>query len=148
MGRAYAGYPMPSCHALIRDGDRVLLVQRAAPPLQGHWGLPGGRVELGETVEQALVREVREETGLHVAVERYLGYIDAIDRDEAGRVRYHYVVHYFTARPAGGDLRAADDAADARWVALSELDDLPLTDAVQLCLNWDRQEAPPRAGAD
>lgn len=148
MGRAYAGYPMPSCHALIRDGDRLLLVQRATPPLQGYWGLPGGRVELGETVEQALLREVQEETGLQVAVERYLGYIDAIERDEAGRVRYHYVVHYFTARPQGGTLAAADDAADARWVGLAELVGLNVTDAVQLCLDWDRQEESPRAGAD
>ncbi|MFO7273770.1 MAG: NUDIX hydrolase [Bacillota bacterium] len=147
MGRAYAGYPMPSCHALIRDGDRVLLVQRATPPLQGYWGLPGGRVELGETVQEALLREVREETGLEVAVERYLGYMDAIDRDEAGRVRFHYVVHYFAARPAGGTLAAADDAADVRWVALSELERLPVTDSVYLCLDWAREESP-RAGAD
>jgi len=139
---------MPSCHALVRDGDRVLLVKRATPPLQGYWGLPGGRVELGETVEQALLREVQEETGLQVVLERYLGYVDAIDRDEAGRVRYHYVVQYFRARPAGGTLAAADDAADARWVGLAELEALPVTDSVLLCLDWDRQEEPPRAGAD
>ncbi|MBP2018868.1 ADP-ribose pyrophosphatase YjhB (NUDIX family) [Symbiobacterium terraclitae] len=136
MGRAYAGYPMPSCHALIMDGQQVLLVLRANPPLRGYWGLPGGRVELGETVEQALLREVREETGLDVTIERYLGYRDAIDRDESGRVRYHYVVQYFLARPAGGALTPSDDAAEARWVPLAELSGLPVTDAVEWCLAW------------
>jgi len=116
------------------DGDRVLLVRRAHPPLQGYWGLPGGRVELGETVTEALLREVREETGLTVTIDRYLGYVDAIDRDEAGRVRYHYVVQYFAARPAGGTLAAADDAADARWVRLAEIPALQVSDAVEWCL--------------
>jgi len=137
---------MPSCHALIMDGTQVLLVLRANPPLQGHWGLPGGRVELGETVEQALQREVREETGLEVAVARYLGYRDAIERDESGRVRYHYVVHYFTARPAGGMLAAADDAAEARWVPLEQLPVLPVTDAVAYCLKQAGVRSGPDAG--
>lgn len=146
MGRAYAGYPMPSCHALIIDGPQVLLVLRANPPLQGYWGLPGGRVELGETVEQALLREVREETGLEVSIERYLGYRDAIDRDESGRVRYHYVVQYFAARPSGGALVAADDAAEARWVPLAQLPGLPVTDAVEFCLRWAGVGSGPHAG--
>lgn len=130
------GVPLPSCHALIQEADRFLLVQRARPPLAGHWGLPGGGVELGETVEQALLREVREETGLTVALDRFLGYADAIEHDEQGRVRYHYVILYFLAHPTGGELAAADDAAAVRWVTPEESRRLPLTDAVDRCLRW------------
>lgn len=136
MARAYPAHPLPSCHALVRDGDRILLVRRARPPLVGQWGLPGGGVELGETVEQAVVREVREETGLQVEVSRFLGYVDAIERDDAQRVRYHYVISYFEAAVRGGELRAGDDASDVRWVTAAEARQMPLTDAVERCLTW------------
>lgn len=114
----------------------MLLVERKYPPLQGHWGLPGGGIELGETAEEALRREVEEETGLKVAIGRLLGHADAIERDEAGRVRYHYVILYFTATVVGGSLKAGDDAAEARWVTLEEARQLRLTDAVLRCLSW------------
>lgn len=136
MARAYRDCPLPSCHALIRDGDRVLLIKRGRPPFLDHWGLPGGGVELGETVEEALTREVQEETGLAVVVRRFLGYADAIDRDEAGVIRYHYVIMYFEAEARGGVLTPADDAADARWLTLQEARALPLTDAVERTLAW------------
>lgn len=136
MARTYMDFPLPSCHALIRDGDRILLIERGRPPFQGYWSLPGGGVELGETVEQALQREVREETGLAVRVRRFLGYADAIDHDEAGRVRYHYVIMYFEAEVRGGRLVPADDAAEARWLTLSEARALPLTDAVERSFAW------------
>lgn len=136
MARAYPAHPLSSCHALVRNGDRILLVQRARPPLQGCWGLPGGGVELGETVEEAVVREVREETGLQVEVSRFLGYANAIDRDEADRVRYHYVILYFEVHVTGGLLHAGDDAAHAEWVTVTEARRRPLTDAVDRCLTW------------
>jgi 8-oxo-dGTP diphosphatase len=136
MARAYTDYPLPSCHALIRSGDRVLLVQRARPPFQGYWGLPGGGVELGETVEAALRREVREETGLDVAITRFLGYLDGIDYDEQGRVRYHYVILHMEAEVTGGELKAGDDAAAARWMTAAEALQHPLTEGAQRCLQW------------
>ncbi len=141
MAREYPEHPQPSCHALVRSGDRVLLVRRARPPLEGYWGLPGGGVELGETVEDAVVREVKEETGLDVNVRRYLGYKDAIERDGAGRVRWHYVIHFFEAAvPEGAGLTPtpSDDAAEARWFTPEELHDLPCTDSVALVLSWSR----------
>jgi 8-oxo-dGTP diphosphatase len=129
-------FPLPSCHALIRDGERILLVQRGRPPFEGYWGLPGGGIELGESVADALRREVREETGLDVAVGRFLGYADAIEHDEDGRVRYHYVIMYLEAAVQGGNLTASDDAAAVRWVTVAEAREMLLTDAVERCIAW------------
>lgn len=136
MARAYPAHPLPSCHALVRDGERILLVQRARPPLAGHWGLPGGGVELGETVEAALIREVAEETGLQVRLSRFLGFVDAIERDEEQRIKYHYVIFYFEAEAVGGALQPADDAAQAEWVRVADALQRPRTDAVDRCLGW------------
>lgn len=136
MARAYTELPLPSCHALIRDGEQILLVKRGRPPFQGYWSLPGGGIELGERAEQALQREVREETGLEVAPTRLLGYLDGIEQDEVGRIRYHYVMLYFEAEVRGGNLQPADDAEEARWVPIDQARELPLTDAVTACLTW------------
>ena len=141
MGREYPSQPLPSCHALVRQGERILLVQRGRPPFQGYWGLPGGSVELGETVEAAAVREVAEETGLIVRVTRFLGYTDGIERDEAGQVRWHYVILYVEAAVTGGALTPADDAQDVRWLTQEEARQLALTDAVERCLAWSRTES-------
>ena len=88
--------------AVILDGDRVLLVQRGQEPLKGEWSLPGGAVELGETLEEALVREVREETSLDVAVGPVVEVFDSIRRDARGRAEYHYVIIDYTCRVRGG----------------------------------------------
>lgn len=117
-------------------GDEVLLVERAAEPYKGHWGLPGGAVEVGEPVTDAVAREVAEETGLHVTVERLLGFQDAIERDALGRVRYHFIIFYFSARVTGGQLQAGEDAAQAVWVPLTDMNRLQVTDSVMRCLNW------------
>ncbi len=121
-------HPRPSCHAVIPDetGQRLVLIQRACEPYRGWWGLPGGAVELGETVEEALRREVREETGLEIAVDRLLTLKDAIGRDDEQGITYHFVILFFSARLLGGRLRAGDDAASAEWVPVSELPRYPL----------------------
>lgn len=127
--RALSGWatPRPSCHAVIIEDDAVLLVRRGAEPFRGWWGLPGGAVELGETVVEALRREVREETNLDVEVGRFLSYKDAVGRDpDTGRILHHYVIMFFTARRVGGRLRAASDAAEARWVRREDLPGLQL----------------------
>lgn len=136
MAREYPEHPLPSCHALVRRDNQVLLVQRARAPFAGYYSLPGGAVEVGETVEQALVREVREETGLTVSITRFLGYANAIDRDGSDRVRWHYVIFYFEAEVVGGNEHPADDAADVRWMTVNEARRYPLTDSVERCLGW------------
>ncbi|MFO7245716.1 MAG: NUDIX hydrolase [Thermaerobacter sp.] len=126
-GRQAWPAPRPSCHAVVIEDDAVLLVRRAGEPFRGWWGLPGGAVELGETVVEALKREVLEETNLDIEVERFLAYKDAVGRDpETGAIRHHYVIMFFAARRVGGSLRAASDAAEARWVRRDQLPGLRL----------------------
>lgn len=136
MAKEYPAHPIPACNALIRDGERVLLVLRGRPPFQGYWSLPGGGVEVGETLAEAVEREVREETGLLVESTRFLGYADAINLDGADRVQFHYVIMHFEARLLGGTLIAGDDAADVRWVTPTEARQLLITDTVERALAW------------
>jgi ADP-ribose pyrophosphatase YjhB (NUDIX family) len=106
---------------VVLRGDDVLLVRRALPPRQGEWSLPGGQLELGESLADGVRREVKEETGLDVAVGPVVAVFDRVHRDEGGRIRYHFVIVDFLCRPVGGELRAGDDAADVRWVARAEV---------------------------
>ena len=101
--------------AIILEGDRVVLVRRGHAPLLGDWSIPGGVLELGETLREAVVREVREETGLTVAPGELLGVYDRLVRDEHGKPRYHYVLIDFLCRRISGELQAADDAEEVRW---------------------------------
>lgn len=104
---------------IVDDEDRVLLVQRGHEPMQGRWSIPGGLVELGETLDEALRRETHEETGL--AIEN-LGLVELLDRiyREEDRVRYHYVIADYLCRPSGGLARAGDDAAAIHWATAEE----------------------------
>jgi 8-oxo-dGTP diphosphatase len=102
--------------AVVWDGQHVLLERRGRPPGQGTWALPGGLVEVGETVEAALVREIREECNIEVRPGPILGLFQPIERDAEGRVRYHYVVIDLLAFYERGDIEAGDDAAEACWV--------------------------------
>ena len=123
--RIYPDRPIVAVGAVIFDGDRVLLVRRGQQPLQGEWSLPGGMVEIGETLVDALVREVREETSLDVVVGPVVEVLDSIRRDAGGRAEYHYVIVDYACRVRGGTPTAATrgtDAADVRWVPLDELE--------------------------
>ncbi len=112
----------------MTDGDRVLLVERGQPPLQGSWSLPGGVVEAGERLQSAICREVKEETGLEVEPIRVVEVFERIMPDENGRTEYHYVLIDYLCRTTGGDLQAASDASQARWVRRGELPSYHLTD--------------------
>lgn len=115
--------PVVGAGAVVQDGDgRLLVVQRGRAPARGRWSLPGGRVETGERAADAVVREVREETGLHVDVVSFVGFVEHIFED------HHMVVLDFLAVVVGGHLEAGDDADQAAWVTRRELEDRPTTD--------------------
>jgi ADP-ribose pyrophosphatase YjhB (NUDIX family) len=118
--------------AVVRDDRRLLLVQRGHAPDLGLWSLPGGRVEDGETDADALIRELREETGLAVQPTGFLGSVERPAAD--GRI---FLIRDYTAVVTGGTLAAGDDAADARWVGPGELRELPLTSGlVEALTSW------------
>ncbi len=122
MSRAYPERPLVGVGVVVCKGDQVLLVRRAKAPRRGQWSLPGGAQKLGETVRQAAIREVREETGLEVALTKLLDAVDSINRDEAGCVQYHYTLVDFAAEWRAGEPTPGGDAAEARWVARGDLD--------------------------
>jgi 8-oxo-dGTP diphosphatase len=121
MAREYPEAPVAAVGGVVIADGAVLLVRRAFPPRQGEWSLPGGRLELGESLAEGVAREVREETGLEVEVGVVVDVFDRVHRDEAGRIRYHFVIVDFLCRPRGGTLVAGDDAAEARWVPRAEV---------------------------
>ena len=126
MKREYPESPLVGVGAVIVKESRVLLIRRGTPPLLGEWSLPGGVLECGETLREAVAREAREETGLAVEPGEMLGVYERVIRDDEGRVRYHYVLIDFLCRAAGGDLKAGSDAADVRWFTRDELPALNL----------------------
>jgi 8-oxo-dGTP diphosphatase len=130
-GRTYPARPLVGVGAVVWDGRRVLLERRGQPPAQGSWSLPGGLIDVGESAEDAVRREVREECGIEVTVGPMLGIFEPIVRDPDGRVRYHYVVVDYLAYHHGGEVQAGDDAADVEWVVPEELDTYALMPATR-----------------
>ena len=130
----------------MQDG-KVLLVKRKYEPLAGQWSLPGGAVEVGETLEACLVREMLEETGLEVRVGPVIEVFDRITRDEQGDVRYHFVLVDYLCWPVGGELQAGSDVADARFIDPAELPGYHLTakatEVIARALELDRQAPRP-----
>lgn len=122
MKREYPDRPIVGVGAVIVDGGRVLLVKRGTPPLEGEWSLPGGAVEIGETLRGAAEREALEETGLLVEAGEVLEVLDRIIPGADGRTQYHYVLIDFLCRLKSGELRAGGDAMQAEWVGVSDLD--------------------------
>ena len=130
MSREYPPLPMVGLLAIVRRGDRFLLVRRAKAPNKGRWGFPGGIQELGETVVDGARRELAEETGLTAAAGQTITALDAMDRDDAGRLRYHYTLVVVAMRDVTGEPVAGDDAAEVGWFGLADLETLPVIAAV------------------
>jgi 8-oxo-dGTP diphosphatase len=129
--REYPEAPIVGVGAVVINGTEVLLVRRGSEPLKGEWSLPGGALEIGETLQQGVVREVFEETGMTVTPAGVIEILDRIIKDEeSGRVRYHYVLIDFVCRVISGSPRVGSDADEVRWVdraALEEYRVAPVT---------------------
>jgi ADP-ribose pyrophosphatase YjhB (NUDIX family) len=126
MKREYPETPLVGVGAVILDQGRVVLVKRKFPPLAGDWSIPGGRLKIGETLREGVVREAREETGLTIDPVELLGVYDRLLLDEAGRILYHYVLIDFLCRRLTGELQASGDADDARWFSPEEIEKVSL----------------------
>ena len=119
--REYPDRPIVGVGGVVVQDGKALIVKRGHEPRKGEWSLPGGLVELGETLIEAARREIKEETGLDVEVGAVVEVFDRVHR-EADRIRYHFVIIDYLCRPIGGMLRAADDAEDVAWVAADEVE--------------------------
>jgi ADP-ribose pyrophosphatase YjhB (NUDIX family) len=117
----FPGQPVVGVGAVVVKGGKALIVKRAHEPRKGEWSLPGGRVELGETLVDAVRREIKEETGLDVDVGPIVEVFDRVHR-AGDRVRYHFVIVDYLCTWVAGELRAADDAEDAAWVSAEEVE--------------------------
>ena len=133
MRREYPNQPVVGVGAVIVDRGRLVLVKRGAEPSLGKWSFPGGAVELGEAVRDAVVRETREECGLDVELvdDTPMDAYDILTSDEDGSLRYHYVLLQFLARPKQGKLEPTSDVTDARWVPLKEVETYDLAETVR-----------------
>jgi 8-oxo-dGTP diphosphatase len=128
MTRRYPKHPLPGVGALILRRNSILLVQRARNPLKGYWSLPGGLIEPGEKIADALKREVLEETGLIVRPKKLFEIFERIMPDAEGCAEYHYILHDYLCTVVGGELKAGDDAGKVAWVERKNLKELQLTE--------------------
>ncbi len=131
MSREYPERPLLGVGGVVIHEGRALIVRRATEPLKGEWSIPGGLVELGEKLVDAVAREVLEETGLVVEPGEVLELFDSIWRDADGRCQYHYVLVDYLCRVTGGELQAATDVSDARWITEAEISEFGLRPATQ-----------------
>ncbi len=120
-GRRYPERPIVGVLAVVLRGERALVVRRANPPMAGRWGFPGGVLELGETVAEGAMRELFEETGVVAEPAGVLTVIDTLDRDEEGRVRYHYTLVAVRGLWRSGEGVAADDVDEAAWLSRDDI---------------------------
>ena len=120
----YPSQPRVAVGAIVFNNDNILLVRRGQAPAMDLWAIPGGSVEIGESLQEAAEREILEETGVTIKAHEPVYTFDFIDRDESGRVRFHYVIVDLAADYIRGEPRAGDDAIDARWVSSQEVKSL------------------------
>ena len=138
MKRQYPKRPVVGVGAIILDGEKILLEQRKNEPSRGKWSVPGGLVELAESMEEAVVREVKEETGLDVHEPRLVDVINYVSYGEKGAVIYHYVIVDYLVTIMGGKPKAASDAAALKWVPFNEIEQYDLTESFRLFFERNR----------
>ncbi|MEM3726614.1 MAG: NUDIX hydrolase [Candidatus Bathyarchaeia archaeon] len=138
--RLYPKQPIVGVGAVIICNGKLLIEKRKYEPGKGKWSIPGGLVELGESVEQTVIREVREETGLEVGEPEHIDIVNNIVRDGNGDVKYHFVILDYFVKLKGGTLRAASDAEDLKWVPLNEVEQYDLTKTLREFLRRNREK--------
>ena len=130
MNRQYPSRPLVGVAVVVQNMGEILLIRRGRPPKKNVWAIPGGLVELGESIRNAAIREVREECGIEIELGEILDVIDFIDKDPNGRIKYHYVITDFSAQYVSGDSCAGDDAAQLAWVTPDQLKQYPIPETV------------------
>ena len=140
LSRQYPKKPIVGVGAIILDGDQILLEKRKNSPGRGKWAVPGGLVEIGETAEEAVIREVKEETGLDVYDPRLVDVVSYISFGEKGSVMYHYVIIDYFVAFKGGKPKAASDAADLKWVSFYKVEEYDLTESFRRFFQRNRQK--------
>ena len=138
--RLYPKQPVVGVGAVIICDGKILLEKRKNDPGKGKWSIPGGLVELGESVEQTVIREVKEETGLDVEKPEHIDVVDNIIRDENDEVKYHFVIIDYFMKLKGGTLKAATDAEELRWVTFDEVQKYDLTKTFRAFFQRNRQK--------
>lgn len=135
--RMYPKFPIPAVGAIILNGNHVLLIQRGQAPSKGKWTLPGGVVELGETPEEALVREIREECHLDIQLQGIVKVVNRVIKDENGQIKYHYLILDYLASCRSeqfcseNSLQAGSDVKDVRWIPLEEIVSYDVTEGLR-----------------
>ena len=127
--REYPESPLVGVGGVVIYNGRALLIRRGSPPLRGHWSIPGGTLDLGETIQEGIRRELKEETGIDVRVLELIEVFDRIFRDASGKVQFHFVIVDYLCEFAGGETRAGSDVTDTAWVREEELQKYSLTEA-------------------
>jgi ADP-ribose pyrophosphatase len=125
--REYPKRPIVGVGAIVVRDGKVLLVKRAAAPSRGLWAIPGGSLELGESLQSGAEREILEETGILIKAGAPVYTFDFLEYDDHKRLQYHFVIVDMEAEYVGGDVRAADDALDARWLSPDDLREMPVS---------------------
>jgi mutator protein MutT len=138
--RLYPDRPLVGVGAVIVCNGKILLEKRQNDPGRGKWSIPGGLVELGESIEQTVTREVKEETGLEVEEPEHIDVVDSVDLDENNKIKYHFVIVEYLVKVRGGMAKAGSDAADLRWVRFNEVEKCDLTKTFRAFFHRNRQK--------
>ncbi len=140
LNRLYPEQPLIGVGAVIICNGKILLEKRKGEPGRGKWTIPGGLVELGEGTEQTVIREIKEETNLEVEKPELIDVVDNITMDENGKIKYHFVIVDYFVKLKGGRLKAADDAAELRWVTFDDVENYDLTKSFREFFQRNRQK--------
>ena len=140
MKRLYPDQPIVGIGVVIVHEGKIVLIKRGNEPSKGKWTIPGGLVELGESVEEAVIREAKEETCLAVEEPSLIDVVGNVDLDNEGKVKYHYIIIDYLVHIKGGTLKAASDAVELRWVPFDEVESYDLTASFRLFFRNNREE--------